>query len=119
MLKLKINFKIRQNEMAKREFKNQRIKDIIKNIAEDFRFSQDVGEYALLFYKADTNGTINGSEIDQMLEYVTTGLDELGKNIEWREEFLKDNAGVDEIKMLKNMKTIEEEYIELREFLKK
>jgi len=105
--------------MAKREFKTNRIKEIIKNIADDFRHSSEVGEYALLFYKADTSGMINGSEIDQMLEYVTTGLDELSKNIQWREEFLQENTGVDEMKMLKNMKTIEEEYIELKEFLKK
>jgi len=105
--------------MAKREFKNSRIKEIVKNIAEDFRYSSEMGEYALLFYKADNEGVINGSEIDKMIEYVTTGLDELTKNIEWREEFLKDNAAIDEIKMLQNMKTIEEEYIELRDFLKK
>lgn len=105
--------------MAKREFKSERLKEIIKNIAEDFRYSQEVGDYALLFYKADSTGIINGSEIDQMLEYVTTGLEELTKSIEWREEFLKENAGMDEIKMLQNMKTIEEEYIELRDFLKK
>ncbi len=105
--------------MAKREFKNKRVKEIIKNIADDFRHSSEVGEYALLFYKADTTGVINGSEIDQMKEYVTTGLDELSKNIEWREEFLKEHAGADEIKMLQNLKTIEEEYLDLKEFLEK
>ncbi|DAB28981.1 MAG TPA: hypothetical protein CFH84_12020 [Sulfurimonas sp. UBA12504] len=105
--------------MAKREFKNKRIKVIVKNIADDFRYSQDMGEYALLFYKADGDGMISGAQIDKMLEYVTTGLEELSKNIEWREEFLKDNAGIDEIKMLTNMKIIEEEYIELRNFLTK
>lgn len=105
--------------MAKREFKNKHIKEIIKNIADDFRFSQDMGEFALLFYKADGDGMISGSQIDKMLEYVITGLDELSKNIQWREEFLQENAGIDEIKMLQNMKTIEEEYIELRNFLKK
>lgn len=105
--------------MAKREFKNQRVKQIIKNIADDFRYSREVGDYALLFYKADASGAVSGAEITQMLEYVTTGLSELSKNILWREEFLKDNAGVDEIKMLQNMKTIEEEYIELKDFLEK
>lgn len=105
--------------MAKREFKNKKLKQIIKNIAEDFRYSREVGDYALLFYKADASGAISGAEIDQMLEYVTTGLSELTKNIEWREEFLKENAGVDEIKMLQNMKIIEEEYIALKEFLTK
>lgn len=105
--------------MAKREFKSTRIKEIIKNIAEDFRYSREVGDYALLFYKADTAGLITGAEIDQMLEYVTTGLEELTKNIEWREEYLKDNSEADEIKMLNNMKTIEEEYLELKDFLQK
>ncbi|MBU0721415.1 hypothetical protein KJ877_08735 [bacterium] len=105
--------------MAKREFKNKRLKEIIKNIADDFRYSNEMGEYALLFYKADSSGAINGTEIEQMLEYVTTGLDELSKNIQWREEFLNENAGVDEMKMLQNMKTIEEEYLELQNFLKK
>jgi hypothetical protein len=105
--------------MAIKEFKNKRIKEIIKNIADDFRYSREKDEYALLFYKSDTDGMISGAQIDKMLEYVTTGLDELSKNIEWRKEFLKDNAGIDEIKMLENMKTIEEEYIELKEFLKK
>lgn len=105
--------------MAKREFKNKRIKEIIKNIADDFRFSRDMGEFALLFYKADGDGMISGAQIETMLEYVTTGLEELSKNIQWREEFLQENAKVDEIKMLQNMKTIEEEYIELRDFLSK
>jgi len=105
--------------MAKREFKNKRIKEIIKNIAEDFRYSNEMGEYALLFYKAHSQGIIQGAEIDQMLEYVTTGLDELSRSIEWRQEFLQENAGIDEMKMLENMKTIEEEYIELQKFLKK
>ncbi|WP_372998607.1 hypothetical protein [Sulfurimonas sp.] len=105
--------------MAKREFKNKRIKEIIKNIADDFRYSQEMDEYALLFYKADGDGMISGGQIDKMLEYVTTGLEELSKNIEWRKEFLKDNSAIDEMKMLDNMKTIEEEYTELKEFLKK
>ena len=105
--------------MAKREFKNKKIKQIIKNIAEDFRYSNEMGEYALLFYKADSQGIVQGSEIDQMLEYVTTGLQELSKNIQWRQEFLQDNSGVDEMKMLENMQIIEEEYIALRDFLKK
>jgi len=105
--------------MAKIEFNNERIKEIVKNIADDFRYSQEMDEYALLFYKADGEGMVMGTEIDKMLEYVTIGLNELNKNIEWREEFLKENSGVDKIKMLQNMKTIEEEYIELKEFLKK
>ena len=105
--------------MAKRLFKNERIKQIVHNIAEDFRFSGEVDEYALLFYKADTEGGISGADIAKMLEYVTTGLSELKDNIAWREEFLSENAGFDEMKMLENLKTIEEEYIELKSFLGK
>jgi len=104
--------------MANREFKDKRIRSIIKNIANDFRYSQEMDEYALLFYKADNDGMISGTQIAKMLEYVTTGLDELSKNIKWREKFLKDKSGIETIKMIQNMKTIEEEYTELKEFLK-
>lgn len=75
-------------------------------------------EYALLFYKADNDGMISDTQIAKMLEYVTTGLDELSKNIKWREKFLKDKSGIETIKMIQNMKAIEEEYTELKEFLK-
>lgn len=105
--------------MAKREFKNKRIKEIIKNISEDFRYSGEMGDYALLFYKANTAGLVSGADIDKMLEYVTTGLIELEKDIGWRQDFLRDNQGIDEIKMLQNLKTIEEEYKELKKFLEK
>ncbi len=104
--------------MAKRIIKSERIKTIIKNIAADFRFSNEMGDYALLFYKAETQGVINGKEIDDMIEYVTTGLEELKNNIQWRQEYLAENAGADEMKMMENLKTIEEEYIDLLEFLK-
>lgn len=104
--------------MAKRIVKSDRIKSIIKNIAEDFRFSQEMGDYALLFYKADSEGVIKGKDIDDMIEYVTTGLQELKNNIQWRQEFLQENSAIEEMKMLENLKTIEEEYVELLEFLK-
>ena len=61
---------------------------------------------------------LKGSEIDQMLNYVTTGLEELKDNIQWRQEYLSENTGTDEMKLLDNLKTIEEEYNELLEFLK-
>jgi len=105
--------------MAKRIIKDERIKNIIKNIAEDFRFSGEMGDYALLFYKADTEGAVRGKEIDDMIEYVTTGLEELKNNIQWRQEFLSENAEIGEMKMLENLKTIEEEYLDLLAFLKK
>jgi len=104
--------------MSKRVIKGERIKAIIHNIAEDFRFSGEMGDFPLLFYKADTEGVLRGSEIDQMVEYLTTGLKELQDNIQWRREFLSENPGIDEIRMLDSLSGIEKEYIELLEFLK-
>lgn len=103
--------------MSKRVMKSERIKAIVHNIAEDFRFSHETGDYALLFYKADTEGVISGAEIDQMKEYLTTGLQELQDNIQWRREFLSENPEIGEVKMLENLGVIEQEYIELLEFL--
>lgn len=104
--------------MSKRVIKGERIKAIIHNIAEDFRFSGEMGDFPLLFYKADTEGILRGSEIDQIVEYLTTGLKELQDNIQWRREFLSENPGIDEIRMLDSLSGIEKEYIELLEFLK-
>lgn len=103
--------------MSKRVIKGERIKAIIHNIAEDFRFSGEMGDFPLLFYKADTEGVLRGAEIDQMKEYLTTGLKELQDNIQWRREFLSENPGIDEIRMLESLSVIEKEYIELLEFL--
>jgi hypothetical protein len=104
--------------MSKRVIKGDRIKAIIHNIAEDFRFSGEMGDYPLLFYKADTEGILRGAEIDQMVEYLTTGLKELQDNIQWRREFLSENVEIGEIKMLESLGVIEKEYIELLEFLR-
>lgn len=104
--------------MSKRVIKGERIKAIIHNIAEDFRFSGEMGDYPLLFYKADTEGVLRGAQIDQMVEYLTTGLAELQDNIQWRREFVLDNPAIDEIRMLDSLSVIEKEYIELLEFLR-
>lgn len=104
--------------MSKRIIKGERIKAIIHNIAEDFRFSGEMGDFPLLFYKADTEGLLRGAEIDQMVEYLTTGLKELQDNIQWRREFLSENPAIDEIRMLDSLGVIEKEYIELLEFLR-
>jgi len=104
--------------MSKRVIKGERIKAIIHNIAEDFRFSGEMGDFPLLFYKADTEGVLRGTEIEQMVEYLTTGLKELQDNIQWRREFLSENPGIDEIRMLDSLSGIEKEYIELLEFLR-
>ena len=103
--------------MSKRIIKGERIKAIIHDIAEDFRFSHETGDYALLFYKADTEGVVKGSDIDKMVEYLTTGLKELRDNMQWRREFLSDNPQMDEVRMLENLGVIEQEYVELLEFL--
>jgi hypothetical protein len=105
--------------MAKRIIKDERIKEIIKNIAADFRFSQEMDDKAMMFYNAERTGVLRGKEIDDMIEYVETGLEELKNNIQWRQEFLGQNAEIGEMKMLENLKTIEEEYIDLLAFLKK
>lgn len=105
--------------MAKRIIKDGRIREIIHNIAEDFRFSNELGDYALMFYKADTDAIIRGSDIDMMIEYLSEGLKELQDTIEYRREFLEQNPQSDEIKLLENLSTIEKEYIELLEFLRK
>jgi hypothetical protein len=108
--------------MAKRVLKKERIIEIVKNIANDFRHSGDVGEYALLFYKADASGTIEGADIDKMIEYAKTGLEEVQKeyqSMEWRSEQLQENPSLDEVKLLGNLKTFEDEYRELLNFLEK
>jgi hypothetical protein len=108
--------------VAKRVFKKERLKEIVKNIADDFRYSGDVGEYALLFYKADVDGSIDGADIQKMIEYVETGLSELQaeyKSMEWRREMMESEPNLDEIKLLQNMKTFEDEYTTLLEFLQK
>jgi hypothetical protein len=104
--------------MSKRIIKGERIKAIIHDIAQDFRFSHETGDYALLFYQADTEGVIRGAQIDQMVEYLETGLKELQDNIQWRREFLSDNPQIDEVRMLENLGIIEKEYLELLEFLR-
>ncbi len=104
--------------MSKRIIKEERIKTIVHNIAEDFRFSGEMGDFPLLFYKADTQGILRGAEIDQMIEYLSTGLKELQDNIQWRKEFLSENPAIEEMRMLESLSVIEQEYIELLAFLR-
>jgi hypothetical protein len=108
--------------MAKRVFKKDSVKEAVKNIANDFRYSNDVSEYALLFYKADKDSEVRGEDIDKMIEYVEIGLKELEaefQNLQWRSEFMSDNPSADEIQIISNLQTIESEYKTLLEFLKK
>lgn len=104
--------------MAKRVIKSDRIKEIIKNIAADFRYTNEVGDYALLFYRYDhEENTIRGQDIDMMIEYVTTSLSELHNDPQWRAQYLAENPDQKEAKVLENMFVIEQEYKELLEFL--
>lgn len=107
--------------MSKKVFKKESLKGAIKNIATDFRYSNDLSDSALIFYKADTDGELRGGDIEKMVEYLETGLTELKaefKNLEWRRGFIQDNPTADEIKVIDNLKTIESEYQLILEFLK-
>ncbi len=103
--------------MAKRVIKSDRIKEIIRNIAADFRFTNELGDFALLFYKYENDDTIRGADIDKMIEYVTTSLSELHNDPQWRAQYLADNPEHKEAKVLENMFIIEQEYKDLLEFL--
>ena len=105
--------------MAKRIIKDDRIKEIIKNISQDFRHSNELDDYALLFYKYENDDTIRGNDIDKMIEYCTTGLTELHKDLAWRQQYLGENPQMKETQLLENMFTIEQEYKELLAFLQK
>ena len=85
--------------MSKRVIKGEGLKRSFTILRKIF-VSQGDGRFPLLFYKADTEGLLRGAEIDQMVEYLTTGLKELQDNIQWRREFLSENAEISEIKML-------------------
>jgi hypothetical protein len=103
--------------MAKRVIKTDRIREIIKNIAADFRFTNELGDFALLFYKYENEDTIRGADIDKMIEYVTTSLSELHNDPQWRAQYLAENPEQKEAKVLENMFIIEQEYKDLLEFL--
>lgn len=103
--------------MSKRMIKDQALKEAIHNIAEDFRFSNELDEIARMFYSADTEHVVRGGDIEKMKEYVDTGLAELKQHIQWKEEFLKENPQADEARVVENMKAIEREYTLISEFL--
>ena len=103
--------------MAKRVIKSDRIREIIKNISADFRHTNELGDYALLFYKCENDDTIRGADIDMMLEYVMTSMAELKNDLAWRQEHLATNPQHSETRVLETMFTIEQEYKELLEFL--
>ncbi len=95
------------------------IKKIIHNIAEDFRYSGEYEKYAQLFYAVDATATINDKAYEDMMEYVTTSLEELRKDLAWRKEFLGENPQIQERQLTKTMETIEQEYLTLMEYLRR
>ena len=103
--------------MAKRIIKKAEVKAAIHNIAEDFRFSNELGDIPRMFYQADTEGVVRGEAIDAMRDYLETGLQELKEHIQWKSSFLAENPQADEAKVMANLKTIEQEYIVLLDFL--
>jgi len=103
--------------MAKRIIKDPKVKEAIHNIAEDFRFSNELDEIARMFYTADSEGIIRGGDITKMKEYVDTGLAELGEHIAWKESFLKENPQADEARVIASLQAIEQEYMLLLGFL--
>jgi hypothetical protein len=96
---------------------NPRIREIIHNIAEDFRFSSEHEKYAQLFYAMDIEQYIDKKMHHDALEYIQTSKKELKESIDWQEKFMQNNPQVDKDKMLHTMKTIEKEYKELETYL--
>ncbi|WP_457598516.1 hypothetical protein, partial [Hydrogenimonas sp.] len=93
------------------KIENETIRKIIHNIAEDFRYSGEYEKYAQLFYAVDATATINDKAYKDMMEYVTTSLEELRKDLAWRREFLGENPQIQEQQLTKTMETIEQEYL--------
>jgi endonuclease IV len=96
--------------------KNKKLKKVFNNISEDFKFSNDVGEYALLFYKIDTAGHIEEDDLPKVKEYVTTGLENQPSQAEV-DEYLQSNPNVPREQVENNIQAIKEEYEYLLEFI--
>ncbi|MCH9812757.1 MAG: hypothetical protein K0U47_02310 [Epsilonproteobacteria bacterium] len=101
----------------KKEIVDPKIKEIIHNIAEDFRFSSEHEKYAQLFYAAEASGALDKTMHADMLEYIETSMKELKNDIAWKQKFLSENPEIEEERMLNTMKTIEQEYETLLTYL--
>ncbi|WP_353662149.1 hypothetical protein [Hydrogenimonas sp. SS33] len=101
------------------KIEDEKVAKIIQNIAEDFRYSGEYEKYAQLFYAVDATGTINDKAYEDMMEYLQTSLQELRKDLNWRKEFLGENPQVEEQRLTETMKTIEQEYLTLIDYLEK
>lgn len=99
------------------KIENQRILEIIHNIAEDFRFSSEYEKYAQLFYAMDSTHTLDKKMHLDALEYVKTSKQELKASIAWQEKFQQENPQIEKEQMITTMKVIEKEYDELETYL--
>jgi hypothetical protein len=99
------------------EIQNERILEIIHNIAEDFRFSGEHEKYAQLFYAMDIEQYVDKRMHTDALEYIQTSKKELKNSIAWQEQFQNENPEIPHDKMLDTMKTIEQEYNEIETYL--
>ena len=54
-----------------------------------------------------------------MMKYLEISLQELQKDLAWRKTFLSENPQSEEQHLTETMKTIEQEYLTLRDYLKK
>jgi hypothetical protein len=101
------------------KIEEEKILAIIHNIAEDFRYSGEYEKYAQLFYAVDSTRTINDQAYKDMMKYLEISLQELQKDLAWRKTFLSENPQIEEQHLTETMKTIEQEYLTLRDYLKK
>jgi len=105
------------SDIKKTHITDKNIRVVIKNIAEDFRYTNETDDYALLFYKIDTSGLFDQDEKKQMEEYCTTGLEELQNDPLWKKSLLDENPSFQEEHVLKNMRVIKAEYEMLLNYL--
>lgn len=91
----------------------------IANIAEDFRFSGELAEIPMMFYRIEAEGEIQDDHCPLLIEYLETGLAELERDLAWRREFLDQNAVIGEARMTQTLQTIGEEYRAVLKFLKR
>ncbi|WP_300366593.1 hypothetical protein [Hydrogenimonas sp.] len=103
--------------MMEHKIEEEEIRKIVHNIAEDFRYSGEYEKYAQLFYAIDATATINDKAYADMMEYLTSSLKELRKDLAWRKEFLGENPQIEEKQLTETMQTIEREYLTLIDYL--
>jgi hypothetical protein len=102
--------------MSKKVIKDEKIYEILKNIAEDFRYSNELAEIPLMFYKIEQERVIRGNDIDKVIDYCTTGIDKLSNPHEVA-SYYDENVGIDKAKLDANLAVFRNEYETLLHFL--